>query len=316
MKKIGLISSGGGLRTFANVGVYHSILSSDKVEIKHVIASSGGVGASLGALVSTPEDLESQMRSFSEGKSQYLDYKVYSFDVFSNWSYFIKINCPFNSLKEEEILAHYTPIMEKVKFDVSVTELKKGGENGNLLVNFNQLFLENRLDEIKKYWNASSTILPQIKAEKLGESYLIDGGYSRNSPVSELFSNPEIDEIYVIDFGIVDYFSKLDSIYSKNFPVQYMCNYLEVKNLTEDLQFTLPNRVDIKTSLMINEIVLQKGENGVLELNDKTYYYKPIKLIKLDNLDSNILNLNGRSLLYQYFELGKEKMNEFLLEEE
>ena len=73
--------------------------------------------------------------------------------------------------------------------------------------------------------------------------------------------------------------------------------------LVSDIQLTLPNRRIFAQAEVINRM-LERMRKSSVEVDGRTYYRKPIRVLRPKNLESMTISLKDATAQKRYFELG------------
>jgi predicted acylesterase/phospholipase RssA len=139
--KLGVVSSGGGLRTYYNAGMFY-MLKKYNYNIRHISAASGG--ATAGALpylaARTEEDIENYIEKLIERQSVFsMKRNFFTPDWFNmSGGYITKLDPTFI---EEELMDFsgretFFENLKKIRLDISVTDVTDKIEN--ISVHFNR----------------------------------------------------------------------------------------------------------------------------------------------------------------------------------
>jgi hypothetical protein len=158
------------------------------------------------------------------------------------------------------------------------------------------------LDTFMDAFLAGITTIPYFKAVMIDGDYYIEGGYLDNTPLASIFQNPEVEEIIACDFTDYDYHAELDKIYrSTIFTLPF--NSIDTHLLVSDLQLTLPNKRIFAQAQVLNRM-LEKMRKSSVEIDGRTYWRKPIHVLRPKNLESMTISLKDATAQKRYFELG------------
>lgn len=150
---------------------------------------------------------------------------------------------------------------------------------------------------------AGITTIPYFKAIVIDGDYYIEGGYLDNTPLASLFQDPAVDEIIACDFTDYDYHGELDKLYrSSLFTLPF--NSIDTHLLVSDLQLTLPNHRIFAEAARINAMLAAVGKTS-LTLGERTWFAKPIHILRPKNLESMTISLKDATAQKRYFELGQ-----------
>jgi predicted acylesterase/phospholipase RssA len=145
------------------------------------------------------------------------------------------------------------------------------------------------LDTFMDAFLAGITTIPYFKAVMIDGDYYIEGGYLDNTPLASIFQDPEVDEIIACDFTDYDYHAELDKIYrSSIFTLPF--NSIDTHLLVSDIQLTLPNKRIFAQAQVTNRMLEEMGKVS-MEVDGRTYYHKPIHVLRPKNLESMTISL-------------------------
>lgn len=318
MKRYGFVASGGGLRSFYTGGVL-VWLQKQNVPLVHLTSTSSGNNIVLDYLLWdwAEEELPPVL-----AKTHRLNFQDI-FDVFSNFlglqpalipngSHLFTVNkdrCRRSLLldtpeRRELLVAH----LKSVRWDIMTTNLS---EQKSELYQVNEILakIDNKsLDQFMDVFIAGITTIPYFKAVKIAEQYHLEGGYTDNTPLRPLFENPDVDEIIAIDFTDYHYHEEMEKIYNKNILV-FALNSIEMNLLFNNIQWGLPNKAILNQAILINQL-LEKIDQPSIEIEGKTYYHKPLHILKPKNLESMTISLENMRIQKEYFNLGQQDVEE------
>jgi predicted acylesterase/phospholipase RssA len=152
---------------------------------------------------------------------------------------------------------------------------------------------------------AGITTIPYFKANKVDGQYYLEGGYIDNTPLRALFQDPAVDEIIAVDFTDYDYHSALEKAYSKLSWVM-LANSIEMNLLVSDIQWSLPNTSVLSQATFINQL-LEALDRPSVDVAGKTYYRKPLHILRPKNLESMTVSLRDVTAQKDYFKLGQKE---------
>ena len=132
--------------------------------------------------------------------------------------------------------------------------------------------------------------------------YYVEGGYLDNTPLASIFQDPEVDEIIACDFTDYDYHAELDKIYRSSI-LTLPFNSIDMHLLVSDIQLTLPNKRIFDEAHVLNSMLEKMGRSSV-EIDGRTYFRKPIHMLRPKNLESMTISLKDATAQKRYFELG------------
>jgi predicted acylesterase/phospholipase RssA len=134
--------------------------------------------------------------------------------------------------------------------------------------------------------------------------YYLEGGYLDNTPLRTMFEDPDVDEIIAVDFTNYDYHRELEKLYSTQV-FTLPLNSIDMYLLVSDIQLSLPNIKIFTEATRINRMLEDVGKKSI-DLDGKTYYHKPIHILRPKDLESMTISLKDSSIQKEYFELGRD----------
>ena len=316
MKKFGLVVSGGGYRSFYTAGVL-VWLRKNNVPVVHITSTSSGNNIVLDYLLwdwnkeELPPVLTQTFR---------LNLKDI-FNVFSNFSGLKPSLVPTGShlftvdkdrckrsllLDNQERRQYLGNHLQSTTWDILTTNITKRRSE---FFNINSILQEISLETLDKFMDiflSGITTIPYFKAIKIKDEYYLEGGYMDNTPLRTIFENPLVDEIIAVDFTDYDYHKEIDSIY-KNHPFAFILNGIEMNLLVNDLQLSLPNIKIFTQATLINRL-LETFQRESIDIDGKTYYRKPLHVLKPRNLESMTISLEHITIQKDYFALGQQEV--------
>lgn len=313
MKKFGLVASGGGYRSFYTAGALVWLKRHD-IPVVHITSTSSGNNIVLDYLLwdwdreALPPVLTQTLRlSFKD-----------IFDVFSNFAGLQPALMPNGShlftvsksrcrksllldeAKRRDLLASH---LGDVRWDIMTTNLT---ERRSELFSVNDILAgvdDASVDRFMDVFIAGITTIPYFRARRVDGQYLLEGGYVDNTPLRALFEDPEVDEIVAIDFTDYDYHTALEKAYNK-LSLVMLSNSIEMNLLVSDIQWNLPNTAVLSQATFINQLLETLGKPSI-ELAGKTYYHKPLHILRPKNLESMTVSLKDMRAQKDYFKLGQ-----------
>jgi predicted acylesterase/phospholipase RssA len=318
VKEYGLVASGGGYRSFYTAGALVWLKRHD-IPVVHITSTSSGNNIVLDYLL---WDWEKEALPPVLTQTLRLSFKDI-FDVFSNFaglqpalmpngSHLFTVNkriCRRSLLldgaKRRNLLANH---LGDVRWDIMTTNLT---ERRSVLFSVNDMLPEvddTSLDRFMDVFVAGITTIPYFKAGKVDGQYYLEGGYTDNTPLRTLFADPRVDEIIAIDFTDYDYHSALDKAYSK-LSLVMLSNSIEMNLLVSDIQWNLPNTAILSQAMFINQL-LETLDRPSLEVAGKTYYHKPLHVLRPKNLESMTVSLKDMRAQKDYFRLGQNEIEQ------
>ena len=313
MKRFGFAASGGGYRSFYTAGVLVN-LHKRGVPICHLTSASSGNNIVLDYLMwnSGHEDLPPVLTK---------TVRLSLTDIFHVFSNFVGLRPQLvpsgshlftvdrDSCRKSLLLddpSRRTALREhlnSMRWDIQTTNISR---RMGRLFNVNEILSsldDQSLERFMDVFLAGITTIPYFKAMKIDGDYYVEGGYMDNTPLSALFQDPQVDEIIAVDFTDYDYHGELDKLYaSKLFTLPL--NSIDMHLLVSDMQLTLPN-AKIFTQAMLTNRLLEAMEVESAEIDGRTYFRKPLHVLKPHNLESMTISLKDSTAQKRYFEQGQ-----------
>jgi predicted acylesterase/phospholipase RssA len=201
-----------------------------------------------------------------------------------------------------------TSHLKLIQWDILTTNLT---QRKSALFNVNEILSEvnkQSLDHFMDVFIAGITTIPYFEAVKIRGQYYLEGGYIDNTPLRSLFEDPQVDEIIVIDFTDYDFHAALDNAYKSSMLV-FALNSIDMNLLVNDIQWCLPNTSILSQALFINQL-LEALERPSIEVAGRTYYHKPLHIMKPKNLESMTISLKDMRAQSEYFKIGQNETQE------
>jgi len=315
MKNYGLVASGGGYRSFYTAGVL-VWLKQNGIPITHITSTSSGNNIVLDYLM---WDWEAEELPPVLTKTMRLSIRDIS-DVFKNFAgltpaliptgaYLFQVN---KSRTRKSLLLDdhkrrdlFSAHLKTTRWDILTTNLT---ERRSELFDINAILSDvddRSLSRFMDIFVAGITTIPYFEAVKMDGQFYLEGGYTDNTPLRSLFEDPKIKEIIVIDFTDYDYHTALENAY-KSSMFTFAKTSIDMNLLVSDIQWCLPNISILSQAIFINRL-LETLEKPTLELDGKTYYHKPLHILKPKNLESMTISLKEMRAQKEYFSLGQEE---------
>jgi predicted acylesterase/phospholipase RssA len=315
MTKYGLVASGGGYRSFYTAGAL-VWLRRQGIPVVHLTSTSSGNNIVLDYLL---WDWDQEALPPVLTKTQRLSFKDI-FDVFSNFAGLQPALMPNGShmftvsksrtrkslllddARRRGLLAAH---LEEVRWDIMTTNLT---ERKSELFSVNEILVavdDASLDRFMDLFIAGITTIPYFKARKVDGCYYLEGGYTDNTPLRTLFEDPEVDEIIAVDFTDYDYHAALEKAYNK-LSLVMVANSIDMNLLVSDIQWNLPNAAVLSQAIFINQL-LETLDKPSIEVAGKSYFRKPLHILKPKNLESMTVSLKDVTAQKAYFKLGQEE---------
>jgi predicted acylesterase/phospholipase RssA len=315
MTNYGLVASGGGYRSFYTAGALVWLKRHD-IPIVHITSTSSGNNIVLDYLL---WDWEQEALPPVLTQTQRLNFRDI-FDVFSNFAGLQPALMPNGShlftvsksrcrkslllddARRRDLLASH---LGDVRWDIMTTNLtERRGE----VFRVNDILAEvddASLDRFMDVFISGITTIPYFKARKVDGQYYLEGGYVDNTPLRALFEDPEVEEIIAVDFTDYDYHAALDKAYNK-LSLVMLANTIEMNLLVSDIQWNLPNTAVLSQAVFVNQL-LDALDKPSLEVAGKTYYRKPLHILRPKNLESMTVSLKDVTAQKEYLKLGQEE---------
>jgi predicted acylesterase/phospholipase RssA len=312
MTKYGFVASGGGYRSFYTAGVLVWLKKHD-VPVVHIASTSSGNNITIDYLLwdeakeDLPPVLTRTMRlsvtDIFHVFSNFLGLRASLLPSGSHLFTVDKDNCRKSLLLDDphrrEVLAK---ALHGVRWDILATNVTKRESRyfdvNAILAEIDDASLSAFMDAFL----AGITTIPYFKAVMIDGDYYVEGGYLDNTPLASIFQDPNVDEIIACDFTDYDYHVELDKIYrSTIFTLPF--NSIDTHLLVSDLQLTLPNKRIFAQAELINDMLQAMGRMS-LDIGGRTYFRKPIHVLRPKNLESMTISLKDATAQKRYFELG------------
>lgn len=316
MKKYGFVASGGGYRSFYTEGAL-VWLRQNGIPVSHIASTSSGNNIALDYLLwdqdkeELPPVLTRTVRlNVADIFHVFKNFLGLRPSLIPNGSHMFTVDkdtCRKSLTLDEparrEILSRN---LGSVRWDIFTTNLTKREAqsfrindilseiNGETLNGFMDVFL------------AGITTIPYFKAIEIDGEYYMEGGYMDNTPLRTMFEDPNVDEIIAVDFTDYDYHKELKKLYATQL-FTLPLNSIDMLLLVSDIQLSLPNIKVFQQANRINQLLEEVGKTSI-ELSGKTYYHKPIHVLRPKNLESMTISLEDSTIQKKYFELGKKDM--------
>lgn len=313
MTKYGFAASGGGYRSFYTAGVL-VWLNKQGLPVVHLTSTSSGNNIVLDALVWDRENEELPPVLAKTVRLSLTDI----FQVFSNFiglrpklmptgSHLFTVDkdscrksLQLDDPGRRQILER---TLREVRWDIFATNLTKRESRAFPINDMLATVNDETLDPFMDAFLAGITTIPYFKAITIDGDYYIEGGYLDNTPLRTLFADPEVDEIIAVDFTNYDYHVELEKLYhSQVFTLPF--NAIDMHLLISDIELTLPNKKIFSQAQLINGMLEAAGKES-MELDGRTYYRKPLHVLRPKNLEAMTISLKDSTAQKSYFELGQ-----------
>jgi predicted acylesterase/phospholipase RssA len=316
MKKYGFVASGGGYRSFYTEGAL-VWLRKNGISVSHIASTSSGNNIALDYLLwdhekeELPPVLTRTLRlSLGDIFHVFKNFLGLRPSLLPNGSHLFTVDkdsCRKSLTLDEparrEILSKS---LASVRWDIFTTNLTKR-EGRSFPVN--EVLSEinaGTLDRFMDVFLAGITTIPYFRAIEMDGDYYLEGGYLDNTPLRAIFEDPDVDEIIAVDFTDYDYHSELEKLYATQL-FTLPLNSIDMFLLVSDIQLSLPNARIFTEARRINRFLEEMGKTS-LELDGKTFFHKPLHILRPENLESMTISLKDSAIQKQYFELGQKEM--------
>ncbi len=315
MKHYGLVASGGGYRSFYTAGAL-VWLRQHEVPVVHITSTSSGSNFVLDYLLwdweseALPPVLTQTLRlSFRDVFEVFRNFAGLQPAIMPNGSHLFTVNkgrcrrsLQLDDSRRRELLARH---LGDVTWDIMTTNLT---QRRSEMFRANDILAQvddASMDRFMDVFIAGITTIPYFKAGKVDGQYLLEGGYVDNTPLRTLFENPDVEEIIAVDFTDYDYHAALERAYGK-LSLVMLANTIEMNLLVSDIQWCLPNTSILSQATFINQLLQELGRPS-MEVAGKTYYHKPLHILRPKNLESMTVSLKDVTAQKDYFKLGQEE---------
>jgi predicted acylesterase/phospholipase RssA len=320
MKRYGFVASGGGYRSFYSAGAL-VWLHRNGFPVVHIASTSSGNNIALDYLIwdrdnePLPPVLARTMRlnvtDVFQVLSNFLGLRPSLLPSGSHLFTVDKGNCRkallLDKPQRRDTLGRN---LAGLKWDILATNLTQRRAE---YFHVNEILASIDDDSIASFMDAflaGITTIPYFKAIQINEDFYIEGGYLDNTPLRTIFQNREVDEIIVCDFTDYDYHTELDKLY-RSYPFMLPFNSIDMHLLVSDLQLMLPNKKVFAQAALVNAMLETMGRTEA-EIDGRTYYRKPIHVLRPQNLESMTISLKDATAQKRYFELGQSEAERLL----
>jgi predicted patatin/cPLA2 family phospholipase len=308
-KGLGVVSTGGGNRNWYSAGIFYRMLR-DGYNVKHISATSGGVGAAYNFLgIKNLDKYEAQCLHKISTHGNVHRYAAFVKDWFNNGTYFWRLD-PAKVEAVYRTPERYRQFLAVIKENLAQTRLSISLS----MVNKEPPFLERAVIDLEaalaqgkdpmELMLAASTIIPETRAIRDGDSYLLDGGYTNNAPLSPLFADDNVEQILVLDYSNHNYFHDFENLYGRG-PLTYMQNLMDMRLLEKKVAFDMGSGSDIGPAVLINSLLQAIGKKSIT-LGGRRLVHKPIYVLRPSGLDMDIAGLGTEARGLHYYQLGKQ----------
>jgi predicted acylesterase/phospholipase RssA len=315
MKNYGFVASGGGYRSFYTEGAL-VWMHQHHIPIVHITSTSSGNNIVLDYLLwdrekeELPPVLTQTLRlSLKDIFHVFANFLGLQPALIPNGTYLFTVDkdkCRKSLLLDEPVRREALQArLGTLQWDILTTNLSarrlESFRVNELLAQINEASLSKFMD----VFLAGITTIPYFKAITMDDNYYVEGGYTDNTPLRTLFENPSVDEIIAMDFTDYDYHSELDKLYrSTTFTLPL--NSIDLHLFVSDMQLNLPNAKVLSQAILINKL-LEATDRPSLEIDGKTYFHKPLHILKPKNLESMTISLKHSAIQKEYFQLGQQE---------
>jgi len=315
VKRFGLVASGGGYRSFYTSGALVWLKRHD-VPVVHITSTSSGNNIVLDYLLwdwdeeALPPVLTQTLRlSFRDIFEVFRNFAGLQPALMPNGSHLFTVSksrclksLGLDDSRRRSLLADH---LQAVRWDIMTTNLT---QRASALFNVNELLAKTddpAVDRFMDIFIAGITTIPYFKAIKVDGQYYLEGGYTDNTPLRSLFEDPEVDGIVVVDFTDYDYHAAIEKAYNK-LSLVMLSNSIEMNLLVSDIHWNLPNAAILAQAFFINQLLETLGRQ-TMEIAGRTYYHKPLHILRPKNLESMTVSLKDVTAQKEYFKLGQEE---------
>lgn len=312
MTRYGFVASGGGYRSFYTAGAL-VWLKRNNVPVVHIASTSSGNNITLDYLLwdfpaeELPPVLTRTMRlalkDIFHVFGNFLGLRPSLLPTGSHLLTVDKDSCRkslnLDDSRRREVLAE---TLRHVRWDILATNLTQRRSRYFNINEILQAIDAASLDRFMDAFLAGITTLPYFKAVVIDGDYYIEGGYLDNTPLASLFQDPDVDEIIACDFTDYDYHVELGKIYDSSVFTLPLTS-IDMHLLVSDMQLMLPNKHVFTQAALINGLLERMNKSSV-EIGGRTYYRKPVHVLRPKNLESMTISLKDATAQKRYFELG------------
>lgn len=355
-KRIGLVSPGGEIRAFFNAGVFQGLIE-ENCSITRIAGTSGGIMCALPYFQSSnPQDFDKRVYKMIERElfsgnplQSMIDFftpKVFKNRLHPDLSLDV---CLDEDFIEKEYL-DFNPQSQKrfsqTDLVVALTAIADKKSIESRRFNVSPLFLsqdpamKKKAAQIIKAGASIFSVSDPVVIEGEGDdTFFLDGFYSDNVPVSQMFEDRkfakknEVDVIFLINNSNLQNFKSFIDVlmnFRKNFGgvqrygLQYkkMLHYIETSIILSGA-----DHEQVALTILINRMIKSRLEESgkkanygdkicLMEGENKEFTFKPIFLIEPqgEHQDIELLvdGFDSQSVAKQNYELGKASIKELL----
>jgi predicted acylesterase/phospholipase RssA len=314
MKKYGFVASGGGYRSFYTAGVL-VWLKKNNASISHITSTSSGNNIVLDYLVwdwekeefppTVTKTLRLNVTDIAQVFANFLGLRPSLLPAGTHLFTVDKDNCRKSLLLDEpQRRALLKSHLGAVEWDIFATNLTKHEKCGFRVNEILSPIDDSTLNYFMDAFLAGITTIPYFKAITIDQEYYVEGGYLDNTPMRTLFEDPAVDEIIAIDFTDYDYHAGLEKLYRTQV-LTLPFNSINMYLLVSDMGLTLPNKKIFSQADIINKLLEVTGRDSI-QIEEKTYYHKPVHILNPKNLESMTISLKDSTAQKDYFHLGQQ----------
>lgn len=352
-KRVGLVSPGGEIRAYFNAGVLGELMRRG-LNITRISGTSGGIMCLLPFFKSRnfteydkymKDAIQRELIStdwFREIK-EFFKKRIFHYTLHPDLE--IEINIDPEFIRDEYLSPTDISLkrMKETDVIVSVTAVREGRPLESMRFNVSELCLNEGhegLLKAAKIIQAAATIFsksePVLWNESKEEMYLLDGFYTDNIPMSDMFNDHlyskanEVDVIFLINNSNLKNYKLLIQkmlqmkndylgLYRYSYPYKSLLNYTEMS-----LSISGNDKEQVDLSVMMNrmlrEKLLRQGKNPedeygrrieMTEFDGRNYTLKPFYVIEPENnaRDIRLLSSNKdkESVAEKNYQLGREE---------
>ena len=316
MKRYGFVASGGGYRSFYTCGAL-VWLAQQGVPVTHITSTSSGNNIVLDYLMwnrkseDLPPTLTKTMRlSVGDVAHVFANFLGLRPAFLPNGSYLFTVDrdsCRKSLLLDDDARrAQLAKNLRSTSWTIATTNLSKRRSQCFLVNDILKRIDDRSLSRFMDVFLAGITTVPYFKAITMDGDYFLEGGYTDNTPLRPIFENSDVDAIIAVDFTDYDYARELDKVYGSNLLTLPM-NSIDMYLLVSDIGLNLPNIGVLTQAERINALLRAAGRDS-LTVEGKTFYAKPIHVLRPKNLESMTVSLKHSTIQKEYFELGQQEM--------
>lgn len=312
MTTYGFVASGGGYRSFYTAGALVWLKRYGKTVV-HIASTSSGNNITVDYLLwdaaqeELPPVLTRTMRlSVTDIFHVFANFLGLRPQLLPSGSHLFTVDkdsCRKSLLLDDprrrEVLASN---LKEVRWDILATNLSKRQPRAFQVNDILQTIDDASLNAFMDAFLAGITTIPYFKAIQIDGDYYIEGGYMDNTPLATIFADPAVDEIIAVDFTDYDYHAELDTLYRKSLLTLPLTG-IDTHLLVSDIQLTLPNKRIFAQAETINALLAAVGKDS-LTIAGRTYYRKPLHILRPKNLESMTISLKDATAQKRYFDLG------------